>query len=234
MATSDENVPKTYPQFEFTPPPGSTRLVLVRHGQSMPAVKGVPFDLIDGHGDPHLSPRGLAQAERVAERLAGEHFDAMYASTLTRTQQTAAPLAARNGLDVTIVADLREIFLGIGEGGQFRVMSEEDHPAVQAVRASKEWGELPGAETNLELTERVVGALDQIHRDHVDQTVAVFCHGGVIGAAVGHALQVNAFRLSGARNGSITELVRTPADWIIRSFNDASHIGTLFTDDDIA
>ena len=220
---------KTYPQFEFTPPEGSTRLMLVRHGQSVPLVEDKPFD----HGDPHLSPRGLAQAERVAQRLASQHFDALYASTLTRTQQTAAPLAARNGMDVTIVADLREIFLGIGEGGQFRVMTEEDHPAVQAVRASKEWGELPGAESNLELTERVVGALEAIHGNHPDQTVGVFCHGGVIGAAVGHALQVNAFRMSGARNGSITELVRTPTDWIIRSFNDAGHIGTLFTDDDL-
>ena len=39
--------------------------------------------------------------------------------------------------------------------------------------------------------------------------------------------------MSGARNGSITEIVRTPNDWILRSFNDAAHIGSLFEDDDL-
>jgi hypothetical protein len=38
--------------------------------------------------------------------------------------------------------------------------------------------------------------------------------------------------MSGARNGSITEVVRTPTDWVLRSFNDAGHIGSLFSDDD--
>jgi len=225
---------KNYPQSEFSPPPGSTRMVLIRHGQSIPADPDKPFDLVDGHGDPPLSPRGLWQAELVADRLEGQHFDALYASTLTRTQQTAAPLAANAGLDVNIKPDLREVFLGIGEGGRFRIMADEAHPAVALARANREWGEIPEAETNLELTERVVGALEEIHRDHSDQTVAVFCHGGVIGAAVAHALSVNPYRMSGARNGSINELVRTPTDWILRSFNDASHIGTLFADADPA
>ncbi len=147
---------KTYPQTEFSPPPGSTRLVLIRHGQSVPLVGNETFALVGGHGDPHLSPRGVMQAERVAERLLGEHISAIYASSLTRTQQTAAPLATRCELEVRIEPDLREVLLGVGEGGRFRIMVEEEHPAVAAVRASKDWGEIPGAETNLELTDRVV------------------------------------------------------------------------------
>jgi probable phosphoglycerate mutase len=172
------------------------------------------------------------QAEKVAERLGGEDITAIYASTLTRTKQTAAPLAVRSALEVRIEHDLREVFLGIGEAGKFRIMVEEEHPAVLALRTSKEWGEIPGAETNVQLTDRVVGALEQIHSQHRDEAVVVFCHGGVIGAAVGHVLSVNPFRMSGARNGSITEIVRTPTDWILRSFNDASHIGSLFADHD--
>lgn len=222
----------TYPQTEFSPPTGSTRIVLVRHGQSVPLVGDEPFAVVDGHGDPPLSPRGIMQADRVAERLRGEDIAAIYASTLTRTQQSAAPLAVRCELEVRIEHDLREVFLGIGEAGRFRIMVQEEHPAVMAVQASKEWGEIPGAETNLQLTDRVVGALDRIHLHHRDEAVVVFCHGGVIGAAVGHVLSVNPFRMSGARNGSITEIVRTPTDWILRSFNDASHIGSLFSDHD--
>jgi probable phosphoglycerate mutase len=222
--------PATFPQAEYAAPPASTRLVLIRHGQTVPAVKGQTFPLVDGHGDPPLSPRGRWQAERVAGRLAGEVFDAIYASSLVRTQQSAEPLARRMNDCVRIERDLREVYLGVAEGGRFRQMAEENHPAIEALHRYKEWGEIAEAESNLELTERVVGALDAIHRNHPDQAVAVFCHGGVIGAAVGHTLSVNPVRMSDARNGSITEIVRTPDEWVLRSFNDAGHVGSLFHD----
>ncbi len=198
----------------------------------MPGVHGERFELVDGHGNPPLSPRGIWQADRVRDRLLGQPFAALYASSLARTQQTAAPLAEAQGIAVTIESDLREVFLGIGEGGRFREMVAEGHPAIALARANREWGEVPQAETNLELTERIVPVLEEIHRRHPDEAVAVFCHGGVIGAAVGHVLNVNPYRMSGARNGSITEIVRTPDDWILRSFNDAGHIGPLFADAD--
>ena len=60
---------------------------------------GEDFALVDGHGDPPLDPIGHQQAERVAERLAGEDIAAIYVTSLQRTVQTAAPLAARLGLE---------------------------------------------------------------------------------------------------------------------------------------
>lgn len=224
--------PDRFAQSEFEPPTGSTRFVLVRHGQSIPAVRGEPFEVLEGHGNPPLSPRGRWQADRVAERLAAEPIDAIYASILVRTQESATPLAQRRGLEVRVERDLREVFLGIGEGGRYREMSRENHPAVLAAKAERDWGAIPEAESNLELTERVVGVLERLHQVHRDEVVAVFCHGGVIGAAVGHVLSVNPFRMSGSRNGSLSEIVRTPEEWVLRSFNDAGHIGSLFRDSD--
>ena len=222
--------PRQFPQGEFTPPPGATTVVLIRHGQSIPAVEGKRFALMDGQGDPPLSPRGLMQADAVGQRLKDEAIDAIYVSGLTRTVQTAAPLAAHLGIEPVEDPDLREVFLGVGEGGEFRRMSADDEPPVLAMRASREWGEIPGAETNLELTTRVVAGLNRIAASHPNQVVAVVCHGGVIGAALGHTLSVNPFRFAGARNGSIHHLVIHDADWMVRSFNDASHIGSLFAD----
>src|SRR4051795_8804220 len=57
-----------YPQRRFVPPPGSTQVVLVRHGASAEAVPGDPFDLLDGHADPPLAPEGREQAEAAARR----------------------------------------------------------------------------------------------------------------------------------------------------------------------
>ena len=58
---------KEYRQSRFVRPPGACEMLLVRHGESVPARDDQPFPLVDGHGDPELSPLGRDQAERVAE-----------------------------------------------------------------------------------------------------------------------------------------------------------------------
>ena len=49
----------------------------------------------------HLSERGREQAERLAERFSGVRLAAVYSSPLDRCIETAAPLAAAQGLRVT-------------------------------------------------------------------------------------------------------------------------------------
>lgn len=71
------STPKTYPQTFFQPEPGACQIVLVRHGQSQPFDPSSPFPLVDGQGDPPLSPLGRYQAECVAERLAVEPVSAI-------------------------------------------------------------------------------------------------------------------------------------------------------------
>lgn len=221
---------KHYPQTFFQPDAGSSQVVLVRHGQSAPFVEGQPFPLVDGQGDPPLSPLGEWQAQQVGMRLATEPIEAIYATSLQRTSQTAAPLAKRLGLDVGVEPDLREVFLGVGEGGLFRKMSAEGHPSTEAMRANREWGEVEGAETNAEFAGRTVPALQRIADRHPDQLVAVFVHGGTIGSLLGHALGVNMFSMMGSRNSAISHLVVSGPQWIVRSFNDAGHAGPLTAD----
>ena len=60
-------------------------LLLVRHGEPEWVRDGFNVD------DPPLTTRGHEQAERLAGRLADEHFDEIYVSPMTRARQTAAP-----------------------------------------------------------------------------------------------------------------------------------------------
>lgn len=223
--------PRTFPQTFFQPTPGACQIALVRHGQSAALVEGTPFPLFDGQGDPPLSPLGEYQAQRVGERLSSEPISAIYCSTLQRTSQTAAPLATALGVAPMIDADLREVHLGEGEGGEFRRMAADGHPAALAMRANQEWGEIPGAETNRQLQDRTVGAVRRISAAHPDELVAVFCHGGVIGSLLAYALGRADFSFMGSRNGAISHIVVDPdGPWIIRSFNDAAHTGPLTAD----
>lgn len=224
----------SYPQPSFTPPSGACQVILVRHGQSIPWVEGEPFPTIDGHGDPPLSPRGLWQADQVCTRLADEPISAIYVSSLTRTHQTAAPLAGQIGLEPKVERDLREVYLGDFEGGLFRKMNAEDHPAALAMREQRDWAAVPNAESNEQLRSRTVGVLERLATQHQDELIAVVCHGGVIAAIVGHAMEQSPWMYMGVRNASLSHIVITKDRWQLRSFNDSAHVGTLVHDHDPA
>ncbi|MFV0515476.1 MAG: histidine phosphatase family protein [Jhaorihella sp.] len=221
----DRAEPKEYRQHVYRPPRGAADLLLIRHGESEPARPGQSFPMKDGHGDPALHPAGEMQAAAVGERLKSEPLAAIYVTTLRRTHQTAAPLAAHLGLTPVIEPDLREVHLGEWDGGLYRIRAAQGDPAFARARARQEWGELPGAETTAALHARVRAGLMRIAARHGDQRVAVFVHGGVIGAALALACGAQPFAFNGAANGSISRLVIRGEEMTIRGFNDCAHLG---------
>lgn len=213
-----------YPQRPFVGPPGSTNIFLVRHGASSPAVPGQPFPLVDGHGDPPLAPEGRDQAERVAVRLAEEHIEAIYVTSLRRTHETAAPLAARLGLEPVVEADLREVHLGEWEGGSFRQHVAEGHPTALRVFAEERWDVIPGAEAQEAFSARVRAGIERVVAACPGQRIAVFAHGGVIGELLRQASESGrGFVFATADNASISHLLRIGDRWLVRRFNDTSH-----------
>ncbi|MEV0702913.1 histidine phosphatase family protein [Saccharopolyspora sp. NPDC050389] len=213
-----------YRQARFSAPAGSTDVLLIRHGESEPARPDRPFRLVDGQGDPELAPAGREHAERVAQRLAGEDLDAIYVTTLQRTAQTAAPLAARLDLTPRIEPGLREVHLGAWEGGLFRQKVAQNDPVIQKMHAEQRWDVIPGAESTEALTTRVREAIERLAAAHPDQRVAVFTHGGVIGQVIAMASGSRPLAFLGANNGSISQIVVTEDRWIVRRFNDSAHL----------
>ena len=218
-------------QLRFERPPGATSILLVRHGESIPARREVLFPLVDGHGDPELDPRGVVQAERVGERLSrprhGEGIDAIYVTNLRRTVQTAEPLCGALGLEAMVEVDLREVFLGEWEGGLYRFKVREGGPVAQQLMTEGRWDVIPGAEPDAQFIGRIRRGIARIASRHPDQLVAVFTHGGVIGRIVAEATGGRTLALAGAANGSISEIVVTPEGWWLRCFNDTAHLEDL-------
>lgn len=219
------NPPAEHRQVRYTPLPGSTEILLVRHGESAPFRPGEPFALVGGHGDPPLAPDGERQAEAVGDRLADEEIHAIYVTSLQRTHQTAAPLAARLGLAPVEEPELREVFLGEWEGGLLRQKGAENDPVYVRMHQEQDWGVIPGAESMAVLTARCVAAVERIHAAHRDERVAVFVHGGVIAALLAHATGSRPFAFNGADNGSIHHVVVLDGDWRLRCYNDTGHLG---------
>ncbi len=221
--------PEGFRQHRFTPPPGATTLLVVRHGESAPAHPDRPFPLVDGHGDPPLDPVGVKQAELLADRLQHEDLAAIYVTTLGRTHETAAPLAARTGLTPIVEPDLREVFLGEWEGGEIRARAVAGDPLFQQIFAEERWDVIPGAETHDAFDERVWRGFQRIVAAHADQRVMVVSHAGVIGQLLHRVTHSRRFAFSGADNASISEVVASPERIVLRRYNDVAHLLPLLT-----
>lgn len=154
------------------------RMLLIRHGESQANVVGGMDTSAPG---PDLTDKGRAQAVSLVERLAGEAIEAIYASTLVRTQQTARPLAEALGLPVHIRDGLREVRVG-------ELEAKSDPAAVATYRSVyREWVEgnpdrvLPGGgESARQAVARFDAVVREIEATHANGTVAVFTHGSAL------------------------------------------------------
>jgi probable phosphoglycerate mutase len=211
-------------QLRFVPPPGATEIVLVRHGESAPFSPGTPQPLLDGQGDPALAELGRRQAEHIAVRLATGRVDAIYRSPLRRTGETAAPLAARLGLEPVIDKDLREVHVGEWEGGLFRQRMLEGGPVAVAMIRTERWDVIPGAESNEDLSARIAAVIGRISAAHPGGRVVAVAHAGLIGMTLSLACGARPLAFTHVDNASVSLLVVVGDRWIVRSFNDTSHL----------
>jgi broad specificity phosphatase PhoE len=96
-----------------SPQARSITLTFIRHAESEANASGIIDTSVPGPG---LSPEGKAQAEQLAHQAGHNKFDAVYASTMARAQQTAAPLAAELQKHVEVLQGIQEIDAGWFEG----------------------------------------------------------------------------------------------------------------------
>lgn len=217
---------ESFPQRPYAVPAGATELILVRHGASQAAVEGEPFPLVDGRSDPALAPEGRAQAEAVGARLAEEDFARLFVSGLTRTRETAAPLAARRQMAPELVPDLVEVGLGEWEGGEYRIRMRRRDPLAVRVHREERYDLIPGAEPAEAFAARVDrGVRRVVGETGPDAAAVVVVHGGVIGEICRQATGSRPFAFIRADNGSLTRVVvRKDGSRLVRSFNDTAHL----------
>ena len=163
------------------PPPGTLAL-FVRHGCTPTTGKVMPGQA----KGLHLSDEGRAQAEAVAERLAGlKEVDAVYASPLERARETAAPIAKRRGLKVAIDRSLADGHTGDWTGLELKGLSKL--PEWRTVRTYPSGFRFPNGESFVEIQARMAGAVDRLRSRHQGQTVVLVSHADPIKLAVAQA-----------------------------------------------
>jgi probable phosphoglycerate mutase len=198
----------------------ATRLYLVRHAQS----QGNTGDDLTS-GDPDLTDIGREQARRLGERLAGQRIDAIYASPLRRTQETAAAIAgAAGGLEVTTKADLREVDLGQADFDIRLLPAEEQARVAERIISEGTWDAFPGGEGQAAARARVGGVMDEIVAANDGKRLIVVVHSGFIQTYVSLVLGLERDYVFYPFNASIHS-IRAKADRrVLWRLNDVSHL----------
>ncbi|MYX42571.1 bifunctional RNase H/acid phosphatase, partial [Streptomyces sp. SID89] len=201
-------------------------LVLLRHGET-PLTPQKRFSG-SGGSDPSLSGIGREQAERVAAALARRGtIQAVVASPLARTRETAGIVAARLGLDVAVEDGLRETDFGAWEGLTFAEVSERYPDDLNAWLASPEARPTGGGESFATTATRIAATRDKLVAAYAGRTVLLVTHVTPIKMLVRLALGApleSLFRmeLSAASLSAVAYYADGNAS--VRLFNDTSHL----------
>ena len=202
-----------------------TELILLRHGET-DWNRELRFQ---GHVDVGLNAIGLAQAERLAQRVEGEKAHALYVSDLLRAQQTAGPVAQRLGLDSVADPALREQSFGCVDGMRVADIKAQHPLAWEGWLRFHEDYCMPEGETTREFHARVMEAVARIVAAHPGETAVVVTHGGVLDMIYRTALSLS---LGGPRQSDIPNAgfnrVRVNEDGIeIVAWADTRHLAGM-------
>ncbi|MGQ9928573.1 MAG: histidine phosphatase family protein [Chloroflexaceae bacterium] len=206
-----------------------THLYLIRHGEAWANVQPIVAGM---RGDQGLTPRGIAQAERLRDRLARSELkaDVLISSTLPRARQTAEIVRPALGLPIIFDDEVQELRVGEADG-----MSNQEAWSIFGLPdfANDPLRPIaPGGESWATFTLRVAHALNRITSEHAGKTIVVICHGGVIDSSFIHFFRMPGMVVPPAdfhtRNTSITYWERVNRGgrnlWRLNAYNDIAHL----------
>jgi len=154
----------------------TVRICFIRHGETDWNVE----KRIQGQTDIPLNETGHNQALAMAFNAAHYNFNAIYSSDLSRAYKTAEMIAARRGLDIKTVPQLRERHYGVFQGITADEGEKNFPQAFVHYKARDLHYDFESGESLNNFAGRVSVAIDDLTRHHSGQVIAVISHAGVL------------------------------------------------------
>jgi probable phosphoglycerate mutase len=191
-------------------------IFLIRHGETL----GNASRTVQ-HPDNPLSPRGVAQAERLAERLEREGLTAILASDFARAAQTAEVLGRVTGLPVRRDPLLEERNFGDIRGTPYAELGFDMFAPGYAPPNGETW-EVFHARVDR------AWALVQARAAATDGHLAVVTHGLVCRSlAARHLLLPAGVEVPERWENTSVTIIDHPAPWRVRLLNCVAHLDDL-------
>jgi len=124
------------------------------------------------------------QAQRLADRLSGITFQAIYSSPLERARETAETIARAAKLEVQQSRAFNEVDFGEWTGKSFDVLDRDE--TWRRFNTNRSTTRIPGGESFVDVQARAVAEIDRLSFQHADARVAIVSHADVIKAAIGY------------------------------------------------
>ncbi len=199
---------------DFSLESGAVEMLLIRHADAHPSEHASPTT----HADLPLSEKGREQAALLGARYASQRIDAIVASPLQRTKQTAEALVAAHGLTIVYDDRLREVHIGDGS-----VAYDLASLAKIAVEYGG-WSHLPGAEPSASIRERMRSAIEEFAQTYAGSRIAVVSHAGTINACIADFLGLKRDFFFPAGNTSVSTIRAHEGLRMIVTLNDTAHL----------
>lgn len=198
-----------------------TLLLLIRHGMT----DATGHRLSGRAPGLHLNAIGRTQSEELAGRLEDLKIDVVYSSPLERCRETAAPLAAANGLRVRQRSKLAEVDYGEWTNRSLRQLSRTKLWAT--VQGSPSTVRFPSGESLLEVQQRMIAETEGLAAEHADSTIALFSHGDPLRLLLAHylGLHVDLFQRLVVSPASVSAVAISPHGPRVLRMNDDGPIG---------
>ena len=150
-----------------------SRLILVRHGET----EGQSSIRYYGVTDVPLSDLGREQVRAARQRVVGEVFEGVWASTLCRSWESASLVVP--GHPIHLESDFREIDFGRWEGLTAEEIAVVDPGLHADWRGQRPGFEFPEGEARERFRVRIARGLDRLRATGVESALVV-AHKGVV------------------------------------------------------
>lgn len=196
-----------------------TQIYLIRHAEA----EGNLYRRMHGQYNSGITELGFRQIEALGRRFQDIHLDAVYASDLCRTMETAAVLCRQKHLPLHTDKRLREINVGVWEDVPFGNALAEWPGAMSQFLLDPNEFRLEGAETYGEVARRAEEALRDIAAQNPGKTVAVAAHRIIISAVLEH-LFPETVGVNGSANTAISRLTFDGGKFSLVYCHNADHL----------
>jgi len=197
-------------------------IYLIRHGECHDSTQDY-FSLEKDTMDPPLNPKGIEQANKLAERLKHIHFDRIYTSDLARALLTSKIINNSIKSEIIISENFREIDMG-----EIFLKSWNSYPEIYSKWLKHDEDiPYPNGENGNDVWERCYKELKEIILLNFNR-IAIVCHGGTIRSMICGMLNIPQqkrfyFGIP-PMNCSITVLNFDKNEYYLHTFNDYSHL----------
>lgn len=195
-----------------------TKIYIVRHGQTDSNLRNACI----GHKDVPLNNTGTEQARKLAARLSGFEFEAVYTSPLARAVNTVMPAVEMNrGTKLIMNYGLIERDFGLWDDMSFEEIEKAYPKEYKSWRENWYTYRPPEGESIVDMHSRAAETMDKIIGAHSDSDILIVTHLGISRSILSYMLGLSpeqswCFRLE---NTGIAVVEYTDGKGILTGFN---------------